>query len=164
MALFTLCQRSFWQRFPGILPRLRATEPFRRSVCHKHFDGISRSRLDQRETISGATVERWFGEHLRRLAAQRASPVCPRILGIDEHFFARRQDFATTFCDLKNHKVYDVVLGRSELSLESYLAKLEGKDKVRWSAWIWLRSTGRLCASTSHMPGSWRTGSMSSGW
>src|SRR5690242_20738501 len=33
-------QRSFWQRFPGILPRLRASEPFRRSVCQKHFDGI----------------------------------------------------------------------------------------------------------------------------
>src|SRR5206468_7732532 len=43
----------------------------------------------------------------------------------------RRQGFATTFCDLKNHKVYDVVLGRSELSLESYLAKLEEKDKVQ---------------------------------
>ena len=27
------CSRSFWQRFPGLQPRLRATEPFRRSVC-----------------------------------------------------------------------------------------------------------------------------------
>jgi transposase len=125
------CQRSFWQRFPGILPRLRATEPFRRSVCQKHFDGISRSRLGRRERISGATVERWFLEHLARVAAERTSPACPRILGIDEHFFTQRQGFATTFCDLKNHKVYDVVLGRSELSLESYLAKLEEKDKVQ---------------------------------
>lgn len=125
------CKRSFWQRFPGILPRLRATEPFRRSVCQKHFDGISRSRLGRRERISGATVERWFLEHLRRVAAERTSRACPRILGIDEHFFTRRQGFATTFCDLKHHKVYDVVLGRSELSLESYLAKLEDKDKVQ---------------------------------
>ncbi|HEY9713179.1 MAG TPA: hypothetical protein V6C72_06895 [Chroococcales cyanobacterium] len=30
-------RRSFWQRFPGIQPRLRATETFRRSVCQKHF-------------------------------------------------------------------------------------------------------------------------------
>lgn len=125
------CQRHFWQRLPGILPRLRATEPFRRSVCQKHFDGISRSRLGKRERISGATVERWFPDHLRRLATERTSRACPRILGIDEHFFTRRQGFATTFCDLKNHKVYDVVLGRSELSLESYLGKLEEKDKVQ---------------------------------
>jgi transposase len=57
------CGRSFWQRFPGILPRMRATEPFRRSVCQKHFDGISRSRLAKRERNSSATVERWFGEY-----------------------------------------------------------------------------------------------------
>jgi transposase len=125
------CQRSFWQRLPGILPRLRASEPFRRSVCQKHFDGISRSRLAKREHISSATVERWFGDYLRRLAAERASPVCPQILGIDEHFFTRRLGYATTFCDLKNHSVYDVTPGRSEASLEGYLNRLEGKDLVR---------------------------------
>jgi transposase len=113
------------------LPRQRATEPFRRSVCQKHFDGISRSRLSRRERLSGATIERWFLAYLRRIALERTSPECPRILGIDEHFFTRRQGFATTFCDLKNHTVYDVVLGRSERSLESYLAKLKGKDKVQ---------------------------------
>jgi transposase len=125
------CLRSFWQRFPGILPRLRATEPFRRSVCQKHFDGISRSRLAKRERISSATVERWFGNYLRLRAAQRTSPVCPQVLGIDEHFFTRRVGYATTFCDLKNHSVYDVVQGRSEASLESYLHRLEGKDLVK---------------------------------
>jgi transposase len=125
------CGRSFWQRFPGILPRLRATEPFRRSVCQKHYDGISRSRLAKRERISSATVERWFGNYLRLRAAERASPVCPQILGIDEHFFTRRLGYATTFCDLKNHRIYDVVAGRSEKSLEGYLAKLEGKHLVK---------------------------------
>ena len=125
------CQRSFWQRFPGILPRIRATEPFRRSVCQKHYDGISRSRLAKRERISSATVERWFGNYLRLLAAERASPLCPQVLGIDEHFFTRRLGYATTFCDLKNHSIYDVVAGRSEKSLEGYLAKLEGKHLVK---------------------------------
>jgi len=123
------CGRSFWQRFPGILPRQRATEPFRRSVCQKHFDGISRSRLGQREHISSATVERWFGAYLRLRSGERVRE-CPRILGIDEHFFTRRRGYATTFCDLRNHKVYDVVLGRSEAALESYLNRLEGKHLV----------------------------------
>ena len=125
------CGRSFWQRFPGILPRMRASEPFRRSVCQKHFDGIPRSRLARRERISGATVERWFGDFLRRVAAEKTSTLCPQILGIDEHFFTRRLGYATTFCDLRNHKVYDVVLGRSELSLEGYLNRLEGKHLVK---------------------------------
>jgi transposase-like protein len=55
------CSRSFWQRFLGILPRMRASGLLRRSICQKHFDGISRSRLGRREKISSATVERWFG-------------------------------------------------------------------------------------------------------
>src|SRR5579862_1531440 len=125
------CGRRFWQRFPGILPRMRATEPFRRSVCQKHFDGISRHRLAQRERISSATVERWFLWYLELLAGERISRQCPQILGIDEHFFSRKQGYATTFCDLKNHKVHDVVLGRSEASLESYLNHLKGKERVR---------------------------------
>jgi transposase len=125
------CGRSFWQRFPGLQPRLRATEPFRRSVCQKHLDGISRSRLADRERISSATIERWFEWYLKLLAGERIGRACPQILGIDEHFFTRRHGYATTFCDLKNHKVHDVVLGRSEASLEGYLARLEEKDRVQ---------------------------------
>jgi transposase len=53
------------------------------------------------------------------------------VLGIDEHFFTRKAGYATTFCDLRGHKIYDVVLGRSEASLEKYLAKLAGKESVR---------------------------------
>ena len=124
------CGRSFWQRFPGILPRMRATEPFRRSVCQQHLDGISRSRLGERERLSSATIERWFLWYLSLLAGERISRSCPRVLGIDEHFFTRRHGYATTFCDLKNHKVQDVVLGRSEASLESYLSRLQDKQLV----------------------------------
>jgi transposase len=105
------CGRSFWERFPGVLPRKRATEPFRRSIYLKHWDGISRSRLSQREGIGGATVERWFEDFLKRAEAERKGAVCPQVLGIDEHFFTRRQGYATTFCDLRRHKIFDVVLG-----------------------------------------------------
>lgn len=124
------CERTFWQRFPGIRPRFRASERFRRAVCQKHFDGISRSCLARRETISSATIERWFTWFLGLLAGERIQRQCPRILGIDEHFFTRRHGYATTFCDLKNHTVHDVVLGRSEASLDTYLRRLEGKDLV----------------------------------
>jgi transposase len=125
-----LCGRTFWQRFPGILPRKRATEPFRRSIFVHHWDGVSRRRLGRREGIGSATVERWFLEFLERLNAERSSAPCPRVLGIDEHFFTRRHGYATTFCDLRKHNIYDVVLGRSEAALEAYLERLEGKTEV----------------------------------
>jgi transposase len=125
------CRRTFWQRFPGILPRRRASEPFRRSVSERHWDGISRSRLGKREKIGGATVERWFHDFMERLASERRAAWCPRVLGIDEHFFTRRHGYATTLCDLARNRVFDMVLGRSEASLEGYLSRLKGKDRVQ---------------------------------
>lgn len=125
------CGRYFCQRFPGILKWQRASEPYKRQIFEQHWDGISRSRLAQREHIGHATVERYFQYFLRRLAAELDGAACPRVLGIDEHFFSRKHGYATTFCDLAKHKVYDVVLGRSEASLEAYLKKLKGKEHVR---------------------------------
>jgi transposase len=125
------CGRSFWERFPGILPRKRATEPFRRSVFVAHYDGVNRSRLGEREGIGGATVERWFHDFLQLELSERSGRACPRVLGIDEHFFSKKDGYATTFCDLRRHTIFDVVLGRSEAALDDYLAQLPGKDRVR---------------------------------
>lgn len=125
------CGRYFRQPLPGILPRQRASEAYQQAIYQQHLDGINRSRLGRREKIGAATVERYFRKGLQRQFKEWHPPRCPPVLGIDEHFFTRRKGFATTLCDLKNHKVYDVVLGRSELSLDPYLQALEGKDAVR---------------------------------
>jgi transposase len=125
------CGRHFRQRFAGILEWQRASEAFQKMIFRHHLDGINRSRLGRREGLGAATVERYFRRGLKRQFGEWHSPRCPQVLGIDEHFFTRRKGFATTLCDLKNHKVYDVVLGRSELSLEAYFQGLEGKTAVR---------------------------------
>lgn len=125
------CGRYFNQRFPGVLPRRRSTEPFRRQIFWQHFDGICRKSLSERQQIGTATVERWFHDYLDLEASKMNAEPCPQELGIDEHFFTRRKGFATTLCDLKNHKVYDVVQGRSEASLDGYFSRLRGKENVR---------------------------------
>ena len=125
------CGRHFRERFPGMLPYQRASEAFQKTIFQQHLDGINRSRLGRREKIGAATVERYFRRGLQRQFAEWHPPRCPQVLGIDEHFFTRRKGYATTLCDLKNHKIYDVVLGRSELSLEAYFQRLEGKHEVR---------------------------------
>jgi transposase len=125
------CLRYFNQRFPGIMPRRRSTEPFRRQIFWRHYDGICRSTLAKREAIGSATVARWFHDHLKLEELKLSGEPCPQVLGIDEHFFTRKLGFATTLCDLKNHKVYDVVLGRSEASLEAYFQALRDREKVK---------------------------------
>ena len=57
---------------------------------------------------------------------------CPMVLGIDEHYFSKKKRYATTLVNLSKHKVFDVVLGRSENDLISYLHQLKGsKARIR---------------------------------
>ena len=125
------CGRQSRQRLPGILPWQRASEAFRQAIFQQHLDGINRSLLGRREGIGAATVERHFRHGLARQFSEKHASVCPTILGIDEHFFTRKKGFATTLCDLRNHTIYDVVLGRSEASLAAYLQGLQGRDAVK---------------------------------
>ena len=82
-------------------------------------------------TISAATTERWYQSYCQARISEMSNRPCPKVLGIDEHFFSRKRGYATTLVDLHRHKVFDVRLGRSEASLHSYLRRLPGKDNVK---------------------------------
>jgi len=100
-------------------------------VYEKHHGGISQSLLSKTHEISHATVERWYQDFIKKRVNELRSRHCPKILGIDEHFFTRKKGYATTFCDLKNHKVFDVRLGRSEASLNPYLERLSERYRTK---------------------------------
>jgi transposase len=100
-------------------------------IYRHHLDGVNGSRLGRREGMGAATVERSFQRGLQRQFGEWHAARCRQLLGIDEHFFTRRRGYATMLCDLRNHKIYDVVVDRSELSLEAYFQRLEGKAEVR---------------------------------
>ncbi len=125
------CKRYFNQRFPGVGKYQRATEGLRKEVFHKHTQGVSQKDLARYLHTGKSTIERWYHYGYQRLNKHITSNLCPRVLGIDEHRFTKKVGFATTFCDLAKHKVFDVVKGRSKRDLDSYLKSLEGKDRVK---------------------------------
>lgn len=125
------CGKYFNDRFPGILPYRRSTEAFRKEVFQKHNDGICQKTLSRRLGIATATIERWYQSLLELKLTRSQNDPCPRVLGIDEHFFTRKQGYATTLCDLAHHKIYDVILGRSEKAVEPAFGELPDKSKVR---------------------------------
>src|SRR5436189_3975606 len=49
--------------------------------------GLTAAASASAKNISPATVERHFQHFLRRSAAELKDAGCPRVLGIDEHFF-----------------------------------------------------------------------------
>jgi transposase len=123
------CKKYSWERLNGILPYNRKTEIFRKQVAADAMNGVTKKCLSEIYRIGQATAYRYFVQQLKLKSKEYQCEV-PRILGIDEHFFTKKKGYATTFCDLRKHEIYDVVLGRSEKSLEGYLNALKGKDKV----------------------------------
>ena len=157
-----------------IIRRLHQMDP-NLAIGVEYFQQPFQPQLD--DYITGRT---YFRHGLSRQFRQWHSRCCPRVLGIDEHYFTRKKGgYATTLCDLGNHNVYDVVLGRSEASLERYFLSLEGKDWVRMVC-MDLASVyralvrkhfpqARIVADRFHMIGiinitSWPAGARSTGW
>lgn len=125
------CGKYFNSRFPGIQPRRRSTEPCRVEITRLHHHGWTQRSLSKHLKMGSATVERWYQDHFVMKNREYQGAHCPRVMGIDEHFFTRKKGYATTIANLATNRVFDVVLGRSEDSLRSYLKKLIGKDRVR---------------------------------
>jgi transposase len=126
-----VCRRYFNLRVPGVLPRRQAMENFRQEIYEKHHGGISQRLLSKTHRVGEATVERWYRDFTAYRVKELSHRHSPRVLGIDEHFFTRKQGFATTLVDLANHKVHDVILGRSEVALNAPLKRLRERHRTR---------------------------------
>ena len=125
------CRRTFVPELPGLRRGHRSTEPFRRKIYQSHHDGICAARLARREGLGAASVGRIYAEFTFRRAQERKNQSCPRVLGIDEHTLHRGQRFVTTFCNLKNRRVFDVVEGKSQADLSAFLRRLKGRNQVQ---------------------------------
>ncbi len=125
------CGKYFNSRFQGIRPRKQATEPCRVEIARLHHHGWTQRHLSRQLRIGSATIERWYQDQFVIKNRELMNAHCPRVMGIDEHFFTRKDGYATTIANLASGRVFDVVLGRSEASLRGYLRALIGRDRVR---------------------------------
>ena len=125
------CRRYGNQQFPGINKHQRSTERLQGQIYHQHVSGVSQKDLSMHFKKGKATIERWYQRRYRLENKELSNTPCPIVLGIDEHSFSRKQGFATTLCDLRKHKIFDIVKGRSEPDLAGYLGSLTGKERVK---------------------------------
>jgi transposase len=125
------CGKYFNSRLPGILPYQQSSELFKDEVAVRHHMGYAKSRLGDFVKLSSSTVERYYQRYLHLRDRETLNAHCPKILGIDEKYFTRKQGFMTTFADLKRHKVYDLALGRSEKSLSGFVKKIPHKENCK---------------------------------
>lgn len=125
------CGARFWERLPGILPYFRRTEQLRGQVARAALRGHDNKGVASDFKLGEATVQRDINRFTFLKNQEKLSNICPEVLGIDEHFFTKKKGYATTFCDLKRSKIFDIRLGKSEKSLNRYLTKLKHKERCR---------------------------------
>jgi len=125
------CKKYFNQRFPGINPYQRVTEPFKEQVGLRHHHGTSKRVTAKDLGVGEATVERYYHRYLQLQDHKTKNASCPKILGIDEKHFTKKLGYMTTFANLKTHKVFDVTLGRSEKSLKNYVLSIPDRGNCR---------------------------------
>ena len=125
------CNRYFNQQFPGIGKYQRSTARLQAQIFYQHSEGISQKSLARDFKLGKSTVERWYHQYYLRECGELESYQCPEVLGIDEHFFTRKQGYVTTLCDLRKHRVFDIVKGRAPSELSDYFNQLRGKERVK---------------------------------
>lgn len=125
------CRRYFNQTFPGILKYQRATEGLKEEIFRQHTQGIDQKALAEHFKVGSQTIERWYHQCYQQKRNHYANQRCPHVLGIDEHRFSKTQGYATTLCDLKRQRIYDITKGKSAAKLNHYLNQLQGKERVK---------------------------------
>jgi transposase len=125
------CKKYFRQSLEGILKWQRSTEPFKKQVYLLHVSNVSRKDLGLQLNKSDGTINNYYNHVYELENKKRLSMKCPKILGIDEHSFNKKQGYATTFCDLQKQRIFDVVKGKSAKDLEEYLNNLTDRDRVK---------------------------------
>lgn len=128
------CRKAFTEPLPWARKGFRHTERYARAVmqaCERYVD-LKRVRRDFK--CSGGWLYRALYRHLELERRKRLYP-WPKKLGIDEHFFRRGKDgfrdFVTVVVDQKNHRLMEVVEGRTGPELEAALAHIPGRENVR---------------------------------
>lgn len=128
------CRKPFTEPVPGVMPRMRTTQRYRKSIlkaCLK-FKSLSEVRRDH--LCSSALVYKIFYEQLEIKLRERKNAYWPEVLGIDEHFFTRRKgftEFVTVFTNLKKRKMFEMVEGKDKKSILEQVKEIPGRERVK---------------------------------
>ncbi len=128
------CRKPFTEPVPGVLPRKRTTQQLQRAVtnaCQK-YSSLKDVRKDFR--CSNSYIYKAFYSQLKIETKRKLNYSWPKTIGIDEHFFTRKnghREFMTIFVDYKNKRPRELILGRSSGVLQNGIQSIEGRENVR---------------------------------
>ena len=124
------CGRVFRESIEGLKPWHRSSMELRKLIAKRYRQGVSNKDIAKEFDVSESTVERIIHEQYEAEVKEKLGYSAPLIVGIDEHKIHKRR-FATTIVDLKNHRVYDVIEGKSEACIGARIRSYPGRMQVK---------------------------------
>lgn len=125
------CSYLFREPIEGLLPKKRSSEQYRQFIAHEYMKNVNNKTISKELGISQSTVERIIHERFERKIKEVLNYPAPLMIGIDEHTIHKGHKFATTIADLGNHRIYDIIEGRSTSLIERTLKSYKDREKVK---------------------------------
>jgi transposase len=132
------CQKPFTEPIPGVLPRRRTTQRFRLAVmeaCEKYTD---LSRVQKEFQVSYHFIYSSYYERLKLNLSERQNAPWPSAIGLDEHSYGKNKElrqtqFVTTIVNHNKGKMFEAIIGKSQVELEKATAHIPGRQNVLWA-------------------------------
>ncbi len=125
------CGRTFTGKMPGLAAWERRNDKLNKQIADDFYDSLSIKIISKRYRYAESGMMRSINKSYTSLINQNNNYPCPRVLGIDEHSIHKGRKYAITLVDLRNHRVYDVIEGRSLAKVETRIRQYKGRDGVK---------------------------------
>jgi transposase len=128
------CRKPFSESVSIVWPRRRTTQRLRRAVAKAAGQFVDLDLVRRTFRVSSGFIYKVYYEQLKLKLREREGAGWPEVLGIDEHFFRRRNwgtEFVTVFTDLKRRQLFEIALGKDTKGLMEQLERIPGREKVR---------------------------------
>lgn len=128
------CRKPFTEPVPGVLPRRKTTQGFRKTVLKSSQLFVNLSSVQKELRISSGLVHKIFYEQAEIKLRERKGIQWPKKIGIDEHFFSRSRgftEFVTVFTNLNKGKLFEMARGKDKKGLMEQVQNIPGRENVR---------------------------------
>lgn len=127
------CRKPFTEPTPGVWPRRRTTQRFRKALAKDCENMTDLSRVRSEHRVSTGLIYQVFYEQLGIKLRERNNQPWPKVIGIDEHFFRRKNrktEFVTVIANMTKRRLFEVAHGKDTKSLFEQLKDIPGRENV----------------------------------
>ena len=128
------CKKPFVEKIEGFKSNQRSTGRFEKFIAEMSEKFSNINEVQKRYHCSSGFAYRVFYKYQAIKLKEKINYGWPSVIGIDEHFFSRRNgyvEYATVLTDMNKKRLYEMVEGKSTKALIEQLSHLSGRENVK---------------------------------